>query len=724
MHRFKLSLAAFAILVAGSALRADVKLPGFFNDHMVLQRDIPIPVWGWAEPNETVTVQIDNQTAKTTTADANGRWRVALQPLPAGGPHTLNVSGANKLSVRDVLIGEVWLCSGQSNMEWTVNSSLNAAAEIAAADFPMIRHIKVAKKTSGFPLDDLSAPWQICSPATAGGFTAAGYFMARHLHRKLGVPIGLINSSWGGTRIEPWTPPLGFASVPALKDIELQVARTQPENKLYRDGIDKHLAATERWLAEARTALAAGQPAPISPGFPDELKPLTSHQSPTTLYNAMIHPLVGYGMRGAIWYQGESNHSEGMLYNEKKKALIAGWRKLWGLGNFPFYYVQIAPFTYGGEDPRVLARFWEAQAASEKEIPNTGMVVISDVGNVNDIHPKNKQEVGRRLALLAMAKDYGRPDIEFSGPKFESLSKEAGRLRVRFSHAKGLKSRDGKALDSFELIGENASFVKADAEIDGETVLLSAPGVTEPAAMRFAWHKLAEPNLANAAGLPASAFRAGEIPKYDFLALKVAESADYELVYDLDLLKLKDSIRYEIDRSKEIPGGFDRIAYFVELTAPGEDLRYAYASMDAFTDDLSKIAVPTVAAGSKFQMPVNNLTIISNDKQLKNGSGLPGNIEFWSHNYNSTNGDKVPGASDSLYDFGDTPSDPVNGYGCMQVHSTSAKQTVFAINNWRAANKADLGIGNSTDRTRDWTFTGNAGSHATARLRVLVRLKK
>jgi len=724
MQRTKLICGFLALFLATLGAPAEVRLPGFFNDHMVLQRGAPIPIWGWAEPGEKVSVRIADAAAVSATADADGKWRVELPSMPAGVPHTLTVAAANTITIRDVLVGEVWLCSGQSNMEWTVVRSLNAEAEIAAADFPQIRHVKVAKKTSGYPLDDLAASWQVCSPATAGDFTAAGYFMARELHRELGVPIGLINSSWGGTRIEPWTPPVGFASVPTLKDIELQVARTQPDNQLYRDGVQKHIQSLEQWLSEASAALAAGEAAPVAPDFPDEFKPLTSHQSPTTLYNAMIHPLVGYGMRGAIWYQGESNHSEGMAYHEKKKALVGGWRKLWDIGEFPFYYVQIAPYGYGSEDPRILARFWEAQATSEQDIPNTGMIVINDVGNLKDIHPKNKQEVGRRLALLALAKDYGRPDLEYSGPKFKSLAVEGDHLRVEFDHAKGLKSRDGQPLNWFELIGENATFVKADARIDGESVLLSAPDVKEPAAMRFAWNKLAEPNLANGAGLPASPFRAGEIPEYDFLALKVAEAADYELVYDLDLTKLQGDIRYTVDRSKEISGEFDRVAYFIELIPSGGDLRYAYVSMDAFTDDLGKIGVPAFATKAKFQQPVANLTIISNHKDLASGESLAGNIEFWSDNYHSNNGAKVPGASDSIYDIGDAPSDPVLGYGCMQVHHTKARQTVFAVNNWRAATRADLGIGNSTDRTRDWTFSGNAHSYETARLRVLVRLKK
>ena len=709
------------VLLGASLLRAEIRLPGFINDHMVLQREKPIPIWGWADPGEEITVALSGQSAAQTTADAAGRWKVSLEAMPAGGPHRLIVKGANQIEIEDVLVGEVWLCSGQSNMEWTVARSLNPGEEVAAAGFPQIRHLKVARKTSGRPLEDLSAQWQVCSPETARHFTAAGYFMARKLHRELDVPIGLINSSWGGTRIEPWTPIEGFEQVAKLEDILNMVSLARPDNAAYRQRLKKHIADSEAWLEETKITLIAKRPAPA---FPPELNPLNRHTDPTALFNAMISPIVGYGMRGAIWYQGESNRGDGMLYHEKKKALVRGWRKIWGIGDFPFYYVQVAPYEYGSEDPAILARFWEAQSAS-LEIPNTGMIVTSDIGNVKDIHPKNKQEVGRRLALLALKNDYGRKDLVASGPAFESLKIEGDKIRVKFKNvAGGLKSRDGKPLTHFELIGEQAEFVKADAEIDGDSVVLSAKGVKRPAAMRFAWHKLAEPNLANGAGLPASAFRAGEIPDYDFLKLKVREADDYQLVYDLDLKKLGRDIDYAADNSKTLEGGFDRIAYFIELK-DGSGLRYAYASMDAFTDDLSKIAIPTPASKAMFQAAVKNLTVVSNAKGVVNGANLAGgNIEFWPHNYGPRNAAKVKNASTSLWDFGDEPSDPVDGYGCMQVHNSGANQTVFAVNQWKSGADADLGIGNSSGQTRDWTFAKNARSFEAARLRVLVRLKK
>lgn len=728
--KFRL-LFVLAAFLAAPTLRAELRLPGFFSDHMVLQRDAPIPIWGWAEAGAEVVVQLglDETKATTVRADASGRWRAKLpaEAATAEGRMLAVKSGGKSVVLQDILVGEVWLCSGQSNMEWTVASSLNSAEEIAAAEFPAIRHMKVAHLTAATPQDDVKSVWQICSPKTVGDFTAAGYFMARELHRELGVPIGLLNSSWGGTLIEPWTPIEGFAAVPALASIHDRVELTLPEAERHGALLRAHLAEVADWQEKAKAAMAAGTRAPTTPVFPPGLAPLTAHTAPTTLFNAMISPLVGYGMRGAIWYQGESNHREGMGYLEKKKALLAGWRSQWGLGDFPFYFVQIAPWQYGDEDPAILPRFWEAQAAC-LEIPNTGMVVTNDIGDVKDIHPKNKQEVGRRLALLALKHTYGRTETVASGPVCREVIVEPGRLRLKFDEvAGGLKSRDGKPLSHFEIIGETGEFLPATAAIEGaDTVLLSSPGLDEPVAMRFAWHKLAEPNLANGAGLPCSAFRGGVVPDYDFFPLKVPEAAEYELVYDLDLKTLAAEVNYAVDRSGEIAGAFDRVGYFMELLPSGGGRQWVWTSMDAFTDQAKKLGVPTMGSGIVHQIPVKGLQILSNVAGVSNGEGFEGSLEFWPHNYGPANAAKVPGASEALWDFGDSPVPPLAGYGSMQVHHPAAKQTVFAINQWAAGSGACLGIGNSSadPKTRDWTFVANAGTFESARLRVYVRMVK
>ncbi len=511
------TIATLSILVilgwSSTIANADVRLPGFFGNHMVLQQKQPIQVWGWADANESITATIGSSSA-STTAGADGKWRLELPAMPASNDAvTLTIKGNNTVELTDVLIGEVWLCSGQSNMEWTVSRSSDSKNEIAAAKYPLIRHIKVAKSPSALPVDDIESKWEICSPDTAGNFTACGYFMARKLHSELNVPIGLLNSTWGGTRVEPWTPPNGFKNVPATNDIYQSVIGRTPGSPAYKAKLNQHIAATEQWLAKAKTAVDTLEPVTASPAFPSSLIPFTKRKDPTTLYNGMIHAMVGFPIRGAIWYQGESNHREGMMYFEKKKALIQGWRELWGQGDFPFYFVQIAPFKYGDEDPTILADFWEAQTAVTT-LPNTGMVVTNDIATIGNIHPPNKQDVGLRLAYLALKNDYGKSGVVANSPQLDSFEVSGSKLKIKFKNVGGgLKTRDGKSPSHFEIIGAGSEgFQPAAATIDSDSVILSSDAVESPSAFRYAWNKTAEPNLCGGTGLPVSAFRGGEIP--------------------------------------------------------------------------------------------------------------------------------------------------------------------------------------------------------------------
>jgi len=641
--------------------------------------------------------------------------------------------------LEDVLLGEVWLCSGQSNMEMGIGMCRDGQTEIAAANYPEIRLLMVANRWSAEPQSDLAAEpasanrpenrWRVCSPQAIaeggwGGFSAAAYYFGRQLRQQLGVPVGLIDATWGGTRIESWTPPEGFAAVPALqKEYEL-VQLGDPRTARHQERLEQVLRETEQWLSAARLALAEKKLVPTMPGYPSVLLPPREVQNPTALYNGMIHPLQPFPLRGAIWYQGEANVGEGRHYTERMKALISGWRKVWGTDDFPFYYVQIAPYNYGGTGERV-AELWEAQAEAQA-IPDTGMVVVNDIGNLKDIHPANKQEVGRRLAAWALAKTYRAAGTAYAGPTFKALSAEAGKLRVMFDRTSdGLASRDGQPLTWFEIIdADEGGFVRADAQIEGGSVVLSSPEVKRPVAMRFAWDMLAEPNLMNSAGLPAGAFRAGEVPKRDLLTLKVPEARQHQLVYDLDLAKLGATITYDTDNRGKIAAGFDRVAYFLELQGGDGDTQYLYVSMDAFTDSLDKVGVPTAAAGARFQQNVASLNVYSNVRGIVVGTNLTGgNLEFWPNNYGQANQANVPNASGQAYDFGDEPADPQDGYGSMQVHNHNAKQSLFAVNHWREGNGADIGIGNRSEANPDWTFAANASRWQSKRLRVLVRTK-
>ncbi|MHC4060823.1 MAG: sialate O-acetylesterase, partial [Planctomycetota bacterium] len=497
---FTLSLVLLPLCAVTSL--ADVRLPVVIGDNMVVQQDTEVPIWGWAEPGEKVEIRFEAVASSDETVlygpqptNEDGRWMFKVGPFSAGGPYELTVKGKNTITLKNVLVGEVWACSGQSNMQWSVRRAADAEQEIAAANYPKIRLFSVERNASGQPLNDCVGSWSECSPETVAEFSAVAYFFGRRLHKELDVPIGLINTSWGGTRIEPWTPPVGFASIPEVKEIQNQIAQANAE---YGRTVAQSLETIEEWVKGSRRALAENTPLPAPPTWPSH--PLSSHRRPTGLYNAMVHPLVPFAIRGAIWYQGESNREDGLLYYQKMQALISGWRNVWKQGDFPFYYVQLAPFRYGG-DPLLLPQIWEAQKAA-LAIPKTGMAVTTDVGNLADIHPKNKQEVGKRLALWALAKTYDCDDLVYSGPLYKSMSVEGNKIRVRFDHVgSGLAPGDGQPLDWFTIAGADKNFVEAKAKIDGDTLLVWSDTVARPAAVRFGWHQEAEPNLMNKEGL-------------------------------------------------------------------------------------------------------------------------------------------------------------------------------------------------------------------------------
>lgn len=487
---------------------AEVRLPRVFGNNMVIQRDMPAPIWGWAAPNEALTITISRQDVESeidtyiVKADEDGNWKTTLKATPAGGPYEIEISGENTIKLTDVLFGEVWVCSGQSNMQWSVNASKDSDAEIAAANYPNIRLFHIPNTSSGLPAIDVNAEWRPTAPNTIRHFSAVAYSFGRHLHKELDVPIGLINSSWGGSRIEPWTPPIGFESVPALDSITDEITDIKND---YRTQLSEKLKLFEEWIAESREALENEDVILL---IPESIHPPMPHQKPTAIYNRMIHPIVPYAIRGALWYQGESNVREGMMYHEKMKALINGWRKIWKQGDFPFYFVQLAPWGgYDRDDPTHLPKFWEAQSAT-LAVPNTGMVVTTDIGNIRDIHPRNKQDVGLRLAFWALAKTYGKDDLVCSGPLYKSMEIEGNSIRIHFEHTgSGLVSRDGEPLSWVQIAGEDKQFVDAVAEIDGDTIVVSSDSVESPVAVRLGWHQIAEPNLMNKEGLPVSPFR-------------------------------------------------------------------------------------------------------------------------------------------------------------------------------------------------------------------------
>jgi sialate O-acetylesterase len=498
------------------ALFAEVKLPAVVGDHMVVQQDKPVSIWGWAGKNEQVTVRLGGQEMKIK-ASPDGKWKVVFNPLKRGGAAlemTVRGEKGPDIVIKDILVGEVWLCSGQSNMEWPLSSIASPTPEILRADHPNVRLFLVPKRSSDRPKDDLEAKWAACTPETVRPFSAIAYYYGLALHEKLGVPVGLIESAWGGTDIEPWTPPAGFAAVPETKPLlDKQLAKYED----YRKELEKTLPAWDVWLHDTQKALKAKSEIPLEPAngvFPGN--PYDNPQAPTTLYNGMIHALTPFAIRGAIWYQGENNRNDGLFYEKKMEALIKGWREVWKLGDFPFYYVQIAPFNYGYDrnmkgspvpDIMRLPLLWEAQTNALR-LSNTGMAVVTYITDLGDIHPRNKKDVGARLAFWARAKTYGEKDLTYSGPLYKSITVEGDQAKIVFDHiGGGLMTNDGQPPVWFEIAGDDHIFYRAEAEISGDTILVGSPRVAAPKAVRFGWSQIAVPNLINKAGLPASPFR-------------------------------------------------------------------------------------------------------------------------------------------------------------------------------------------------------------------------
>ena len=642
MIRVLLAVLPFASVVAV----ADVKLPAVIGDSMVLQRGGEVAIWGWADAGEEVKVRgswsrlFDGE--KKTVADADGKWQVMLKTSGAGGPYTVTITGNNEIVLKDILVGEVWVCSGQSNMEWPMGRVDNAEAEIAVADYPKIRLFTVAKNINPTPVEDCTGSWAACTPESVQLFSAVGYYFGKKLQEELKVPVGLINTSWGGTVAESWTKREVIEEFgefdDKLKAIDDELEKGIPTDaefaqqiKEWQEGADaldvgvgeswhgevfddsawgdmetpkswdseelkgfdgivwnrktieipaawngkelvvelgwiddeditwfngKEIGRTANWKAVRKYAVPADlvkegkniiavktidngggggfHSAPdamkiypkgkkdkaislagtwkykvsvnIKKLPPKPLKTPLHVNMPTMLYNGMISPLVPYGIKGAIWYQGESNIGRDEQYSRLFPAMIQNWRDDWGRGDFPFYYVQIAPFVYGNLDAPASAFLREAQMQT-LAYKNVGMAVTMDIANVYNIHPRNKLDVGNRLALWALAKDYGRTELAYSGPIYKSKLVEGGKIRLKFDYVNGgLVAKDGE-LTHFAIAGYDEKFVPAKAVIDGDTIVVSSEDVPVPVAVRYGFTNSAEPNLFNKAGLPASSFR-------------------------------------------------------------------------------------------------------------------------------------------------------------------------------------------------------------------------
>jgi sialate O-acetylesterase len=545
-------LVLLTLLLPGSgALRAEVKLPAIFGDHMVLQQGLKLPVWGTAAPGETVTVAVGTETAKAT-ADANGHWRVDLPPIAgASAPLTMTVTGTNKLTFSDVLIGDVWVCSGQSNMGFSLGGGMtfggvnDSATVVAAANDPQLRLFEVAKADAIDPQSDTKGSWVLCTPETAAPFSAVGYLFGHELRQALNRPIGLIQSAYGGTPAQAWTSLSGLEKEPALQpyvdevnrhkanfaqasaDYPAKMAAYQQKVAAFRqsDAAKADAKILRAWQQAVAAAKAAGQNPPPrpAPGHRPPMPPPTPDggpRAPTVLFNAMIAPVIPYAIKGVAWYQGENNHTEGKDYRTIFGNMIRDWREKWGEGDFPFVYVQLANFK--GNGPIQNWPYVRESQLKTLALPNTGMAVAVDVGNPENIHPTDKQDVAHRLVLAARHVAYGQ-NLVYSGPIYDAMQVTGNAIRVTFTQPggglivgsapwvpPGQQPVPTDKLAGFEIAGADKHFVAADAKIDGNAVVVSSPSVPAPVAVRYDWANTPRGNLYNKEMLPASPFRTDE----------------------------------------------------------------------------------------------------------------------------------------------------------------------------------------------------------------------
>ena len=683
-----------ALAASVCAAEAKVTTATPFADNMVLQRERPVPVWGKADPGETVTVQFAGQT-KTATADAKGAWKVMLDAMPASKENrTLTVKGsANAEDIKNVLVGEVWFASGQSNTEcpiWGPNPRYRdgqGAVMTATARRPFIRYVKNARVTARDPRLDWKAVWRDYSPESFkatfhGNLSAMAFYYALELHDALGVPVGIIDSSWGGTRIEPWTPISGFETAPTI-------------------------------------------PAKVGAG------------TPTALWNGMMAAFAPFAIKGFIWYQGCSNAGDGLRYCDKMHDLYNGWAKEFQNPGLKLYFVQLAPFSRSWFS----VQMGQAKFAAEEK--NAAMITTCDIGNSWDIHPNDKESVARRLVLHALKRDYGFDGIVDDAPELKSWKVEGDKFVMSFSNANAwyAYNADHSVAKGFEIAGRDGKFVPANivnkganGTLSGKELVVSAPGVKEPRRLRYLYSKPWIGSLYSFdSGLPLGPFeidardpaegrRAGAASKLGD-ALKVPELAGFRPVLQANLPTSGAFKKgaYALDETAKA-GDFTRVAYVLELVCKDDSVDWAAAAMDAFTTDASKIGVPAVTKAF-FQQGVANLVVRSNRECVPEGSFPEGGvIEFFNANYSPQVKLAGVGGSDKAYDFNDTISLATNpGYGCMQVHNAKSGVTVLAYNNFNHG-PADVGIGNNQEgENPDWTFMGNAGSYKACRLTVLVK---
>jgi sialate O-acetylesterase len=570
-----------------SSLYGKVRMPNIFADNMVLQRNTTVKLWGWANPGEKVILTAEWQKAPVTAVtDASGKWLIKIKTTNAGGPYKISVKGENEISFSNVLLGEVWICSGQSNMEFTIKmfggwdkTFKNEKEDFLKNDYSKIRFMQVEKATSATPLDTCKAKWMIPDITNTEEFSATAFFFGKELYNKLKVPIGLVSTNWGGTPAEAWT---------------------------------------EKSFLEKANDLQYYLRLPLG-GDPNQ---------PAKLYNAMIHPLINYTIRGAIWYQGEANVDNSNLYTKLFSTMIKCWRDKWQLGDFPFYFVQIAPYNYG-DNEQSSAFLREAQMQTLPSVKNIGMASTMDIGNPNDIHPTNKTEVGRRLALWAFAKTYNVKVPAFSGPVYKSFKAEGNKIRVNFEYAQSGLMVKGNKLTGLKIADASMKFVDADYEIKGSTLIAFNKDIAKPAAVRFAFTNTDSSNLYNKEGLPASSFRTDKAPFFKpFLGvIPVSNPEKGTLDVKLNCADSKAQIRYTTDGTEPGPSS-PLYSKVIELNASALVTARAYKEGNPSLNKISFNFQKHLAFGKKVTYKNQFVARYASTKELALTDGIRGSENF------------------------------------------------------------------------------------------------
>ena len=726
MKRLSWQFGVFAALLAAFTLRAEVKVDDCFGDNMVLQRELPARIRGTADPGETVTVKFAGQTV-TATADEKGDWTATLEPLQANAePATLTVEGKdNTVTMSNVLVGEVWLCGGQSNMFYSLYSKNPAylhtdSEEITSqANYPLIRIASVPRHSAANPERKSHLKWQPVTPESVKNFTAVGYFFGLGLHKALDIPIGLVHSSWGGTRIEPWTTLEGFRSVPEGKNSRFArfLAGRTAGTPEFEKNVKNFREPQRKWLAASEAALKKGLVPPPQPAVPADFA-VTDRTTAGALYNGMIHPLTGMTFRGAIWYQGEGNLGRWDEYRWAMHALLNGWKKAFDNPDLQFYFVQIAPWRYNRDIPRNCIGLWEAQQAFSDE-SGCGMAVINDHGDPEDIHPHDKRPVGDRLARLALNRTYGKKEIACDAPRVKSWKRDGNTIILDFKDASSWSTADGGDVKGFEVAGIDGMFYPAAAEIRGAGIAVSAPQVAEPRCLRYLCWNTAVGNLRNEHGLVPAPFRVTDVTTDELIGYLTKKPG---LVYEYDLFAgTPGGLKAKVDNSGKFAGRrIKRVHYLFVVTDKSGKTTYAEVSIDPFIQDLRKLALPGSKVRHNIATPIKNIGIRTNAPNLIDGDEIAnGNIEFFFTNYGPKNVKGIRAASDKVFDAGDNPNtDKKPGYGCMQFH-TSQGNAIVCFSNFRGRGNADLGFGVPREfKNPDWTFSKNARNYKSARLYI------